>query len=472
VREERLWLVLACFLGLIRFWNLGQWSLWIDEAYTLADSYHGVGNYNWPAYALVRWTVEALGDQPSAFSLRFLPALAGWLAIPAAWWALRPWIGGRRAALVALLVALSPWQVYWSQTARFYTLVQLSSLLGAGFVLRGLLRNSIPTACAGLGIAALGAFCHLQAVIVSLALALGPALAWFKLRDRGSSGGSGGQDSDPLPTRVVAALAAFVALVGLVSAPWALEHFHEYMQKKQDPPLASVLHLIRSTAYFVTPALSAAALIGAVVIWRARDVRGTVLLGIVASGAGCLTLAGAFARSSAQYGLAFMPFVCALALWVTSMEPLRARRGLRLAVVVVLCAPLLAGLGLYFTTQYGQRPRWQEAYEYVDSLRGEQDLVLGMQAPVGEFYLVPGTTQLRNPQLVRWCDRTRPRAWRSAVKTGRTLWVVVRPAFLTEWEPDDREAFEGFLRDTCRLQRRFPVRQEGRDLDVEVYRCR
>ena len=39
-------------------------------------------------------------------------------------------------------------------------------------------------------------------------------------------------------------------------------------------------------------------------------------------------------------------------------------------------------------------------------------------------------------------------------------------------DEDDREAFEGFLRDTCRLQRRFPVRQEGRDLDVEVYRRR
>jgi uncharacterized membrane protein len=421
----------------------------------------------------VRWTVELLGEGPNEFSLRLLPALAGWLGIPAAWWALQPWIGGRRAALVALLVALSPWEVYWSQTARFYTMVQLTSLLGMGFVLRGLLRDSIPTACLGLGVAALGALLQLQAVIVSVALACGPALAWLVFKKWGPSGAdSGPGGTAQLPTRVVAALLSLAVLSGLVVLPWALDVFHNYRQVKQDPPLASLLHLVRSTAYYLTPALSVAALIGALVIGRARDVRGCVLLGIVVCGAGCLALAGAFARSSAQYGLSFMPLVCALALWVTSLPPLGSRRGLRLAVVAVLCAPLLAGLALYFTTQHGQRPRWEEAYRYVDSLRAEEDLVLGMQAPVGEFYLVPGATDLRHPKLIRWCDRSRPRAWRAAVKTKKTVWVVVRPDFLTEWEPEAREAFEGFLREGCRLQRRFPVRQEGRDLDVEVYRHR
>ena len=470
--EVRLWLGLACLLGLVRFCNLGQWSLWLDEALTWADAHHG-DNYNWPGYALVRWTVEFLGETPSEFSLRLLPALAGWLAIPASWWALQPWVGGRRAALVALLVALSPWEVYWSQNARFYTMVQLTSLLGAGFVLRGLLRNSIPTACLGLGVAALGALLQLQAVIVSIALAFGPALAWLLVKKwRSSEEGMDAEGAAQLPTRVVRALVALVFLAGLIVLPWALDVFQNYRQVKQDPPLASLLHLVRSTAYYLTPALSVAALIGALVIGRARDVRGCVLLGIVVCGAGCLALAGGFARSSAQYGLSFMPFICAVALWVTSLAPLDSRRSLRLAVVAVLCAPLLAGLALYFTTQYGQRPRWEEAYGYVDSLRAEQDLVLGMQAPVGEFYLVPGATDLRHPELVLWCDRSRPRAWRNAAKTKKTVWVVVRPDFLSEWEPEARGAFEGFLRESCRLQRRFPVRQEGRDLDVEVYRHR
>ena len=468
--EVRLWLGLACLLGLVRFWNLGHWSLWLDEALTWADAHHG-DNYNWPGYALVRWTAEFLGEGPSEFSLRLLPALAGWLAIPAAWWALQPWVGGRRAALVALLVALSPWEVYWSQTARFYTMVQLTSLLGAGFVLRGLLRNSIPTACLGLGVAALGALLQLQAVIVCVALACGPALAWLVLRKWGPpNGGSGGMAQ--LPTRVVGALIAVSVLSGLVVLPWALDVFGKYRDVKHDPPLSSLLHLVRSTAYYLTPALSVAAVIGALVIGRTRDVRGGVLLGIVVCGASCLGAAGVYARASAQYGLAFMPFVCALALWATSLEPLDSRRSLRLAVVAVLCAPLLAGLALYFTSQYGQRPRWEEAYGYVDSLRAEDDLILGMQAPVGELYLVPGATDLRHPELVRWCDRSRPRAWRTAEKTKKTIWVVVRPDFLTEWEPKDREAFERFLREDCRLQRRFPVRQEGRDLDVEVYRHR
>jgi len=106
--EGRALLVAALLLGALRAWRLGDWSLWLDEAYTLADAHHGGGNYNPLGYALVRWTAGVLGGEDEV-GLRAFPALAGWLAIPLAAWALRPLCGARRAALVALLVALSPW---------------------------------------------------------------------------------------------------------------------------------------------------------------------------------------------------------------------------------------------------------------------------------------------------------------------------------------------------------------------------
>jgi len=455
---------------LLRFWNLDQWSLWIDEAYTLADAYHGVGNYNWVGYRLVRWTVEALGEQPSAWSLRFLPALVGWLCIPATFWALHPWVGGRRAALVALVVALSPWELYWSQNARFYTFVQLSSLIGAGYVLRGLLRNSVALAIWGLALSGFGALFQLQAVIVSVALVAGPLLAWIRFKGWRSPEQAGDLAGEWVtPTRVIAALVLFATLAGLTVLPWVLDIFQQYRLQKQDPPLASLQHLVLTSAYYITPTLSAAALFGSFVIWRTRDARGLVLAGVVLSGAGALAAASVLARTSAQYGLAFLPFISVLAVWVTAMPGIPCSRILRWGFVTVICAPLLAGLGLYFTTQQGQRPRWREAYLYVQAQRATEDIVLGMQAPVGEFYLVPGSTNLRLPEAVRWCDRTRPAAWRKAAQTDSNLWVVVRPAFLPEWGADARQAFERFLRDDCELQRSFPVRQEGRDLNVDVY---
>ena len=171
------WLVLGLVLASVRFYRLGDWSLWIDEAYTLADAYHTVGNYNRPGYWIIQAVVEAMGAPATEFSLRMGPALAGWLCVPLTWWALRPVLGSVRASQAALLMAISPWQLYWSQNARFYTFVELSALLGAGIYFRGILSLRLSTVSCGLLLVALGCAFHLQAALVCLGLSLAPCLA-------------------------------------------------------------------------------------------------------------------------------------------------------------------------------------------------------------------------------------------------------------------------------------------------------
>ena len=103
-------LLLASLVGLVRFWKLGEWSLWIDEAYTFADAtFEDRQDQIWNpiGYWLIRWTVGLVGGRADEFSLRLLPAVVGWLCVPLSWWAFRRQVGDRRAALVALLVATS-----------------------------------------------------------------------------------------------------------------------------------------------------------------------------------------------------------------------------------------------------------------------------------------------------------------------------------------------------------------------------
>ena len=70
-----LYLAAALVLGTLRFCRLGDWSLWLDEAYTLADAYHGSGLSNPLGYWAVRSVVELGGLPASEFDLRLLPAI-------------------------------------------------------------------------------------------------------------------------------------------------------------------------------------------------------------------------------------------------------------------------------------------------------------------------------------------------------------------------------------------------------------
>lgn len=461
--EELGLLLLGLLFALGRFYRLGDWSLWIDEAYTLADSHHPAGNYNPLGYGLVRWTAEALGDPRDVFALRFAPALAGWLMVPLTWWALRPVAGGRRAAAAALLVALSSWQLYWSQNARFYTMAAIPSLVGLGTVVRGLGSNRSAPVLLGLGLAACGVAFHLQASLFVAAMLVGIAAHALATEE-----GEGRHEALLLLRRVL-----FVALIfGVLGGVWAFDVFARYMAVKSGDPLGSLVHLVRSTAFFLTPTLSLAAVVGGLMTLSRRtrrDREGRFLLFTLLAGGAAAALASLLAKGSAQYVFLFMPLVAGLAVWPLGWGPMGGAPLARTAYLSVLGGTLLAGSLLYFMAREGERPRWSEAYRYVADQRSEGDLILGMQAPVGEFYLAPGSTDLRRPRSVAWLSYFDPHAWTRRAHQGRPMWLVVRPDFLQEWPAQERSELQAFLREECRLRRRFEVRMEGRNLDVEVW---
>ncbi len=117
-----LWTALA-----LRLWGLDQHNIWWDEGLTAwAARLSLPGILNWtahdvhpPLYFLIThgwWRV--MGD--GAWGLRFLPALAGVVAV-ALGGGLARTLGGPRAGLLAgLFLALSPFAVTWSQELRMY----------------------------------------------------------------------------------------------------------------------------------------------------------------------------------------------------------------------------------------------------------------------------------------------------------------------------------------------------------------
>ncbi len=469
--------VVALVLGLLRFVRLGTWSLWIDESLTWADIFHGIegGEISNPlGYRLIAATVQVFGGTPTEWSLRFLPAVAGWLCIPVTFGAFRGLFGARRAALASVLVAVSSWHLYWSQSARFYTFAQLTLLVGAWILCSALARARSGgggllwlRAVVGLVVAGAAALFHPSAVLLVPALCLGP----FALRLVGRPLG------ESLVARRVTNILAIVSLIGaLLAAGWAWRTWSNYAyQKGGDFSLSAVLssaaHLVKTTGFFVTPLLGTAVLCGTWFALRSR--RGADAFAVVVVGTTLVfaLTASALAKVSAQYVFVALPWIALVAVLPvggTRPGPL-GRRG-ELAWMLLLALPALATCGLYMTTRMGERPPYREAYQFAANVREPDEQIFGTAACIGEFYLAPENTDLRQPTALSWIDWFHARDPLQWARRGRGGIYVVNPEEFAGLEPDDAADLQRFLREECRLIACWPLYVESRDLSVWVYR--
>lgn len=452
----------ALLLGLVRFVGLGRWSLWLDEVFTWGDAHRAFGDVDNPlGYLIVRGTVELVGDGPTEAALRLAPAVAGYLCVPLTAWAFRGLAGPRRAWLAALLVALSPWQVQWSQTARFYTMAQLLTLVGAGWALRGFHGRGAARWVPGLAALGAGVLFHSHAAVLAGAVALAALLL----------------PPADLPedrARVRRGLAVLAAL-GALAVPvlWSRFWVPYAAQKATVDPVAGLRHFLQATAASITPGLAALAL-GALLVARAGRDRAAAFVALVC--ALDLAFLGALstrATVTAQYAFSVMPWVALLVAWPVGSAGHRdvpQERALRLGWAVAAALPLTAGLFLYFTVEHGQRARWREAVAYVEDLRAPTDLVAATPAVVPEFYLTGAVeSDVRRTDAVVQLDQWGELRLETFAASGRRMWIIVRNDYLLEMDEPERARLERFLREDCRRMATFPVQATGRDLTVEVW---
>ena len=131
--------------------------------------------------------------------------------------------------------------------------------------------------------------------------------------------------------------------------------------------------------------------------------------------------------------------------------------------------PGILETGLYFGARNGDRPHWREAYQYVFEHREPGDLILGMEAPVGEYYLDPGKTDLRQWRQVVYLDKWRTHLADDWSRYPRRTWFVVNREQMQDWPAQDRVRMERTLEDDCIQLERFAISWTPRDLDVFVY---
>jgi len=139
-RNEYLFIVFVLLIASgLRFYHLGAKGLWGDEIWTATWSQVSLPDVfitltrppDMPLnYALVHLSTLIA---TSEFWVRFPAALFGVLGVLAQYLLMRSWFGRRTALLSALLLAVAPFHIWYSQDARYYTVFTAFALLSLYF---------------------------------------------------------------------------------------------------------------------------------------------------------------------------------------------------------------------------------------------------------------------------------------------------------------------------------------------------
>jgi hypothetical protein len=320
--RNRSLLILAAILALgaaIRFGTLPARSFWVDEAYTVMGTrmdfvamLEALPTGSPPVYNVLAWIwTGAFGHDE--VGLRSLSALAGTATIPVAYSAARRLVDWRVGLVAALLTAVNPLAVWFSQDGRTYALLMLMGGLSFLAFLRVLERPGRGRLVAWVTVSALAVGCHYFAVFLVAAEAVWLAAVRVDLRRRlawiFSALGAlialllialdpGGRESAPLlftpsfPSRLVQIPAQYV--VGFQPPAQVLVSVLAFLAL----PVAAWLLVTRADARERRAA------------WAAGFVGGAALLGPAA-----MALVPALDYLSTRYTVsAFVPLVCVVAI--------------------------------------------------------------------------------------------------------------------------------------------------------------
>lgn len=177
----------------LRLVNLGGRPLWYDEAFTLLHAeqsparifYGTVAQSNGAAadvhpvffYSLLHLWISAVGASP--FAARLLPAVLGVATVFVAYLLGRRLFDERSGLVAAVLVALAPFHLYYSQEIRMYSLLGLAGLSATAFFARAWQENDWRDWAAFAVMGALTLYTHNLGVMTLAALALWIIWAWL-----------------------------------------------------------------------------------------------------------------------------------------------------------------------------------------------------------------------------------------------------------------------------------------------------
>jgi mannosyltransferase len=361
---------------LLRFYRLGEWSFWIDEVLTVNRVVGGLSGVTRPSFHLIGIALNLFGV--SDWSARLVPSLIGAATLPILYFPTRRLFGPAAALLAMLLLAVSPWHLYWSQNARFYTMLLLFYSLSAFSFYWWLETGRLRCLIAGALLLGLASLERVNAIFFVPVLAV-YILALFTLRFERPLG---------LRWRNLALLALpllpfavyQIMVAGIIDSlsTWIFGRIHD--------PARVLLSII----YDVGLPVFLLALMGGVYLLLKKSRAGLFfLLGAVLPTL-TLVLMSPFTQAFSRYVFMTLPFFAILAAVAAKEIFLQAQRPVRLlalSVILLLLADAFSQNFLYYNYQNGNRENYKDAYALVQQRMEPQDWVVTTRPEIAEYYM-------------------------------------------------------------------------------------
>jgi hypothetical protein len=461
---------LLCVLAMatvLRIWKIGVWSLWEDEETTLYFSQHLTAWF--PSmfpffFRMLQGLFHVWGI--SVEIGRGLAAAFGVLSIWVFYELLHKLWSRRVAFWACLFLSINLGHMFWSQSVRYYTCVLFFQLLSMYWFMNGFERRKTLSLLLSIAAFIAALLTHYSAVLL-LPVYIGYVVLMMWCQESEGYYGLKGYLVFFIPLLIV------LVVYSADLMQWTQGQYFLDIPSIRSPAIRTytqypeISHLLMTVvAYFGVP-LVGLGLLGATM---ARQVsrRGVLFFGIV----GVIPILELvvitymhLSITTWYYALFALTGFAALA--AISLDVLYQGGYRRISIGFGSATVLyyLVFLGLYYTSMHGDRPRWQEAVNYLKHTAGVS-LDSGTHAQI--FATVPGTVAfylgvnpaktMGHPSVHRVPDDP-PEG-----KVEVEQWYIVKASHVSK-------RYATWFNSQCQRKARFPAHTGPIDRSTLVYHC-
>ena len=446
--------VVVIFGAALRFWNLGEWSFWIDEVFTVRNAQDlSLGSWrsipNPIPYLAVKLSISIAGD--SEWGSRLIPCLIGIISIPAVFGLGRTLFNWQIGLLGSAYAACSSWHLFWAQNARYPVFTLLFAALTAWFFYLSLERDSTLLTIGAL----VSCFCLILSHTLSFVIV--PALAVYAvmcLLEESNRKRWLNLLIFFIPFAIPVLALAFPDVRGYLFSGWGRNVW-------QRSPLYIVLTLVQG----VSIPVAVTAFFGFVATPFNKSTR--FLLCYAGVPLALFLIASQLQNVAGYYLFWTIPayFILAGVACERIWKAIASSQGSTLGILVpcVLLVTLLSQDYLYFKIENGGRPKWKEAFAAIQTEKQPTDKVVLSEPEMGKYYL-PESTPVYIGGLLK-DPETFEKEWETS---GRErLWFLVDVASFNVF--DANENVRSWIRHRGHLVKTFPAFSRAKDRTIHIY---
>lgn len=402
----------------LRLYKLGEWSFWGDEMFTVGGREDGF-NYNLLrqslSLSLIQGVVAKLGV--TEWNARLIPVLFGVISVPLTYVFGKKIFNPAIGLLSSLYLALSPWHLYWSQNARFYTALLLFYSLALFFFYLGLEEDRpwyFVFALLFLGLAAKERLLALFFIPVILIYLLALLLLPF------------GKPSGLRPRNLAIFFTPGLVLGLFFVFPYArdVSGWLEGFGFANNHPL----WLAAGVVFYIGLPVICMGVVGGWHLLRRKHRAGLLLSSSAVAPLLMLMAIAPFHYTATRYAfviLASWLLLAGTAVVYLLQETPRTARALPAGLFLLLLLHPLGENALYYQFQEGNRANWKGAFAYVQQRKAPSDRVICPNVELGDFYLERETTAgFANLDLAE-IERAGDRVWIVEDMVGRDLYPEI-----------------------------------------------